>query len=115
MINECGKAQTSDYYSRIQAAHKEPEHPSEIVLYGHTNQTWRLSLHVYMIHDMCVCIILYCSLCIHLCVNVRVSHVYMPYMHVNQIYNRHVHLRKVERIHVYLHVYLSLTTPEDAL
>jgi len=49
------------------------------------------------------------------CMNVHVSHVYMSYTHVNQIHNRHVHVRKVERIHVYLHVYLSLTTPEDAL
>ena len=49
------------------------------------------------------------------CMNMRVSHIYMAYMHVNQIYNRHVHVRKVERMHVYLHVYLSLTTPEDAL
>ena len=53
--------------------------------------------------------------CTLTCVNVRVSHVYMSYMHVNQIYNRHVHVRKVERIHVYVNVYLSLTTPENAL
>ena len=59
MINECGKAQTHEYCSRIQAAHKEPEHPSETVLYENTCQTWRLSLHVYMIHDMCVYIIFY--------------------------------------------------------
>ena len=49
--------------------------------------------------------------CTLTCMNVRVSHVYMSYMHVNQIYNRHVHVRKVERTHVYVHVYLSLTTP----
>ena len=55
---------------------------------------------------------MYCTLA---CMIVRVSHVYMSYMHVNQTYNRHVHVRKVERIHVYVHVYLSLTTPEDAL
>ena len=115
MISECGKAQTRDYYSRIQAVHKEPEHPSETVLYENTRQTCRLSLHVYMIHDMCVCIIFYYLSYIHLCVNVRVSRVYMSYMHVNQIYNRHVHVRKVERTHVYVHVYLSLTTPENAL
>ena len=39
MISECGKAQTHDYYSRIQAAHKEPEHPSETVPYENKRQT----------------------------------------------------------------------------
>jgi hypothetical protein len=43
--------------------------------------------------------------CTLTCMNVRVSHVYMSYMHVNQIYNSHVHVRKVERI-LYLLMYI---------